>query len=156
LSQVAVQQQGNTCGVHLVLNSWASILKVELDTPRLQARAFYFEAKALIDRAMVGAVTVKESELWLYLIYNMKVSAADRDREPSKSAVSMSSMTPALNLSLSKYLLKQNSIYYSISLLFQDAMRRCESSYRFISFHLRFSYLFVTRFRRFSSASWHF
>ena len=68
LSQIAVQQEGDTCGVHLVLNSWASILKVDLDTPRLQARAFYFEAKALIDRAMVGAVTVKESELWLYLI----------------------------------------------------------------------------------------
>jgi len=55
-------------------------------------------------------------ELWLYLTQYVEESAADRDWELLSSVVTMSSMTPVLNLSLSKYLLKQNSIYYSVNL----------------------------------------
>lgn len=80
-SRVAVQQQGNTCGIHLVLNAWASILKLDLNTlgrSRQKAQAFYFEAKTVINRAMAGAITVEEIELWLYLTQYVKGSAADR------------------------------------------------------------------------------
>ncbi|KAL8716843.1 MAG: hypothetical protein Q9225_005858 [Loekoesia sp. 1 TL-2023] len=66
---VQEQTAGNTCGIHAVLNAWASVLKLQLNhMPRswLGAETFYQDARQLINRAMAGECTAEEIQAWLY------------------------------------------------------------------------------------------
>ncbi|KAL8826457.1 MAG: hypothetical protein Q9191_003791, partial [Dirinaria sp. TL-2023a] len=61
-----MQQAGNTCGVHVILNAWADILKLQISSSARPHAKFYDEAKLLINRAMAGKTTTREIQAWLY------------------------------------------------------------------------------------------
>ena len=62
------QREGNTCGIHAVVNAWAMILGLMLAQtsqpfPRLES--FYSEAAELMARATAGNATAMEIQRWL-------------------------------------------------------------------------------------------
>ena len=64
-SAAPLQVVPNTCGIHVVINAWASILKLNIDE-HFASGSFYEDARDMMTRAMAGKVTVLEIEAWLY------------------------------------------------------------------------------------------
>ncbi|KAL8850540.1 MAG: hypothetical protein Q9221_004497 [Calogaya cf. arnoldii] len=79
-SAAPLQVVPDTCGIHVVVNAWASILKLTIDKD-FASDAFYQDARDMMTRAMAGKVTVSEIEAWLYFTGYVIGSPTARDEQ---------------------------------------------------------------------------